>query len=86
VRNPEMEVSLMFDWANMALSTIRDNAQIHVAWYEESMRDKVLWDQKIVAQLDKAIEVLLKKLEDYKPLPGVPAPRDWSWKDFTDNK
>ena len=31
-------------------------------------------------QLDKAIEVLLKKLEDYKPLPGVPAPRDWSWK------
>ena len=31
-------------------------------------------------QLDKAIEVLLKKLEDYKPLPGTPAPRDWSWK------
>ena len=36
-------------------------------------------------QLDKAIEVLLKKLEDRKPLPGVPAPRDWSWKDCTDN-
>ena len=32
-------------------------------------------------QLDKAIEVLLKKLEDYKPLPGVPAPRDFSWKE-----
>ena len=32
-------------------------------------------------QLDKAIEVLLKKLEDRKPLPGVPAPRDWSWKE-----
>ena len=36
-------------------------------------------------KMDKAIEVLLKKLEDRKPLPGVPAPRDWSWKDCTDN-
>ena len=32
-------------------------------------------------QLDKAIEVLLKKLENRKPLPGVPAPRDFSWKE-----
>ncbi len=31
-------------------------------------------------QLDKAIEVLLEKLKSYKPLPGVPAPRDFSWK------
>lgn len=31
-------------------------------------------------QLDKAIEVLLKKIETRKPLPGVPAPRDFSWK------
>ena len=27
------------------------------------------------AQLNKAIEVLLEELKDYKPLPGVPAPR-----------
>lgn len=32
-------------------------------------------------QLDKAIEVLLEKLKDRKPLPGVPAPRDFSWKE-----
>ena len=31
-------------------------------------------------QLDKAIEVLLEKLKDRKPLPPVPAPRDWSYK------
>ena len=31
-------------------------------------------------QLDKAIEVLLGKLKDRKPLPPVPAPRDWSYK------
>ncbi|MBR1575894.1 MAG: PD40 domain-containing protein [Bacteroidales bacterium] len=35
-------------------------------------------------QLDKAIEVLLKKLENYQPLPGVPAPRDWSFKEPQD--
>lgn len=32
-------------------------------------------------QLDKSIEVLLEKLKDRKPLPGVPAPRDFSWKE-----
>ena len=31
-------------------------------------------------QLDKAIEVLMSKLKDRKPLPPVPAPRDWSYK------
>lgn len=31
-------------------------------------------------QLDKAIEVLMGKLKDRKPLPPVPAPRDWSYK------
>ena len=31
-------------------------------------------------QLDKAIEVLLTKLKDRKPLPPVPAPRDFSYK------
>ena len=31
-------------------------------------------------QLDKAIEVLLEKLKDRKPLPPVPAPRDFSYK------
>lgn len=32
-------------------------------------------------QLDKAVEVLLGKLKERKPLPGVPAPRDFSWKE-----
>ncbi|MDO5442229.1 MAG: PDZ domain-containing protein [Bacteroidia bacterium] len=31
-------------------------------------------------QLDKAVEVLLEKLKDRKPLPPVPAPRDFSYK------
>ena len=31
-------------------------------------------------QLDRAIEEVMKQLKDRKPLPGVPAPRDWSHK------
>ena len=31
-------------------------------------------------QLEKAVEVLLEKLKDRKPLPGIPAPRDFSYK------
>jgi len=29
-------------------------------------------------QLDRAIQEMLKELENRKPLPGIPAPRDWS--------
>lgn len=43
--------------------------------------DPILEQQGIDQQLDKAVEVLLEKLKDRKPLPPVPAPRDFSWKD-----
>ena len=43
--------------------------------------DPILEAKGIDQQLDKAIEVLLAKMKDYKPLPGIPAPRDWSWKE-----
>ncbi len=43
--------------------------------------DPIQEQKGIDQQLDKAIEVLLEKLKDYKPLPGIPAPRDWSWKE-----
>ena len=43
--------------------------------------DPVLEQAGIDQQLDKAIEVLMAKLKDRKPLPGVPAPRDFSWKE-----
>ena len=43
--------------------------------------DPILEAKGIDQQLDKAIEVLLAMMKDYKPLPGIPAPRDWSWKE-----
>lgn len=42
--------------------------------------DPVKQQAGIDQQLDKAVEVLLEKLKDRKPLPPVPAPRDFSYK------
>lgn len=52
---PDMEISLMFDRANLALSTIKDEYQTHIAYYNDEIRSKVLWDQHISAQLHAAI-------------------------------
>lgn len=40
--------------------------------------DPVLEESGVDQQLDKAIEVLLQEIKNRKPLPGVPAPRDFS--------
>ena len=49
------EVSVMFDRAHLALSHIKDDYQKHIAYYDDEMRKKVLWDQNISAQLHEAI-------------------------------
>lgn len=46
----------------------------------EIENDPVKENAGIDQQLDKAVEVLLEKLKDRKPLPPVPAPRDFSYK------
>ena len=56
VTDPEMEVSVMFDRAHMALTTIKDNYQMHFAFYDKTLRDQVLWNQQITTQLIGAIE------------------------------
>lgn len=55
INNPEVAVSVMFDRAHLALSTIKDEYQTHVAFYDQQIRDKVLWDQHISSQLRQAI-------------------------------
>ena len=56
LKDREMEISLMFDRATLALSTIKDEYQTHIAYYNDEIRRKVLWDQHISAQLTGAIE------------------------------
>ena len=55
VTNPEMDVSVMFDRARLALSTIHDNYQRHIAWYDDRMRMNVIRQQQLSGQLTDAI-------------------------------
>ena len=49
------DVSVMFDRAHLALATIPDGYQMHIAYYDDKIREKILWNQKISAQLTEAI-------------------------------
>ena len=51
----DMDVSVMFDRAHMAIDSIKNEYQIHVAYYDEAMRSQVLWAQHISGQLPAAI-------------------------------
>ena len=49
------DVTLMFDRAHLALSSIKDEYNKHIVRYDDNMRAKVIWDQKISAQLHEAL-------------------------------
>ena len=56
ITEPEIDVSLMFDRAHMALATIKNEYKKHLAVYDEVMREKTLWDQHISDQVQLAVE------------------------------
>ena len=55
VEDRSMPVSAMFDRAFIAIAGIKNDAEKRIAFYEESSRDEMLWDQKVTEQLDNAI-------------------------------
>ena len=56
VNKEDAEVSVMFDRAHLAITSIKDDYHEHIIFYDNEMREKVLWDQEISAQLPKALE------------------------------
>ncbi|WP_295152253.1 EAL domain-containing protein [uncultured Ruminococcus sp.] len=56
VTEKDTEISVMFDRAHLALKTITDEYQTHIAYYDKKLREKVLWDQQISAEVHEAIE------------------------------
>lgn len=71
VTEPELEVSVMFDRAHMAQETIKDDYKQHIAIYDDAMRQRVLWEQQISAELADALEqrqicVYLQAMVDIK--------------------
>ena len=55
VTDTTLDVSVMFDRAHLALSSITDNHKLHIAAYDNKLREKALWDQQITADLAEAI-------------------------------
>ena len=53
-----MNVSVMFDRAHLALSTIQDEYHKHIAFYDDNLRKKVLWSQHISSELHEAIRTM----------------------------
>lgn len=55
VVDPSVDVSIMFDRAHLAQTSIKNEYNLHIAIYDDKMRDQVLWGQKISAELDNAL-------------------------------
>lgn len=55
VIEPDIGISIMFDRAHLAQTTIKGEYNKHIAFYDDKMRDQVLWNQKISTELERAI-------------------------------
>ncbi len=51
-----IDVSVMFDRAHLALGDIDDDYNKHIAYYDNKLRDRILWEQQMSAGLREAIE------------------------------
>ncbi len=56
VTDPSIDVSIMFDRAHLAQTSIKNEYNTHIAIYDDKMRDQVLWGQKISIELAEAIK------------------------------
>ena len=56
VTEENLEVSVMFDRAHLAINRIKDDYNVHIAYYDEKIRNGVVMDQLLAAQLSDAIE------------------------------
>ena len=56
VADRDLDVSVMFDRAFMAIKSIKNDLNRHVAVYDDGMRESLIWSQKISSQLEQAIE------------------------------
>ena len=53
IDNPNQPISIMYDRAYMALQSIRNNREKVVAWFDESMLQTALHEQKVISDFEK---------------------------------
>ena len=50
------DISVMFDRAHLSLSTITEEYHTHIAYYDNTIREQLVWNQNISTQLPEAVE------------------------------
>ena len=55
IQDRKLDVSVMYDRAQMAMETVQDDYHIYTAWYDKSMRDKVVRNRQLSDELEDAI-------------------------------
>ena len=50
-----LEVSVMFDRAHLAINRIKDDYNVHIAYYDDALRNGVVLDQLLASQISEAI-------------------------------
>ncbi|MCR5774122.1 MAG: GGDEF domain-containing phosphodiesterase [Lachnospiraceae bacterium] len=56
VQNPSLPIAIMCGRANSALHTIRDNVKKFVAYFDEDMLKKMLFEQEVIVGFSKALK------------------------------
>ena len=55
ITDRNLEPSVMYDRAQLAMETVRDDYHTYTAWYDESMRDQVVRNRQLSNELEDAI-------------------------------
>ncbi len=56
ITDRDMAMSVMYDRAMLAVESIKDDYHFHIAWYDESMRDRVARNRLISGELSDALK------------------------------
>ena len=56
VTDRSMSAPVMYDRAMLALESIKDDYHFHIAWYDDSMREQVVWNRQISGELGAALK------------------------------
>ncbi len=56
IKDADLSIPTMFDRAEMALDTIRENSRQHYAYFDDSMMENILYRQKVIGEFDAALE------------------------------
>lgn len=56
VDDPTLSVSTMYDRATLAMASVKGRYDVHVAQFDESMRDQIIAERQIVTEMNHALE------------------------------